>query len=58
MLANLQWLEGLTFRYFSEFGIWVGKILTNGVRFAKLAKLFSRQNFVLYNSIAIYILQV
>ena len=33
--------------YFSEPGIWLGKILANGVRFAKV---FPRQSFVLYGS--------
>ena len=28
--------------------IWLGKILANGVQFAKFAKVFPRQNFVLY----------
>ena len=54
-MVNLQWLEGLPFRYFSEFGIWVGKILTSDVRFAKLAKLLSRQNFALYHSSYIFL---
>ena len=26
--------------YFSESGIWLGKILVNGIRFAKIAKVF------------------
>ena len=34
--------------YFSEPGIWLGKILANDIRFAKFAKVFPRQNFVLY----------
>ena len=34
--------------YFSEPGIWLGKILVNGIRFAKFAKVFPRQNFALY----------
>ena len=34
--------------HFSESGIWLGKILANGVPFAKSAKVFPRQNFVLY----------
>ena len=34
--------------YFSEPGIWVGKILANGIRFTKFANVFPRQNFVLY----------
>ena len=34
--------------YFSEPGIWLGKILANGVRFAKFAKVFLRQDFALY----------
>ena len=33
---------------FSESGIWRGKILVNGVRCAKLAKVFPHQNFALY----------
>ena len=28
--------------------IWLGKILVNGVQFAKFAKVFPRQNFALY----------
>ena len=28
--------------------IWLGKILANGVQFAKFAKVFPRQNFALY----------
>ena len=31
--------------YFSESGIWLGKILANDVQFAKFAKVFPRQNF-------------
>ena len=34
--------------YFSESGIWLGKILANGIPFAKSAKVFPRQNFALY----------
>ena len=34
--------------YFSESGIWLGKILANDVQFAKFAKVFPRQNFALY----------
>ena len=34
--------------YFSEPGIWLGKILANAVRFAKFAKVFPRQYFALY----------
>ena len=35
--------------YFSESGIWLGKILANDVRFAKFAtKVFPCQNFALY----------
>ena len=33
--------------------IWLGKILANGIQFAKFAKVFSRQNFVLYGNSAI-----
>ena len=36
--------------YFSESGIWLGKILANGVRFAKFAKVFHRQKFALYGN--------
>ena len=36
--------------YLSEPGIWLGKILVNDVRFSKFAKVFARQNFVLYGS--------
>ena len=36
--------------FFSEPGIWLGKILVNGVRFVKFVKIFSYQNFVLYGS--------
>ena len=45
MLANLQWLANIN--YFSESGIWLGKILANGVVFAKSAKVFPCQNFAL-----------
>ena len=34
--------------YFSESGIWLGKILANDVQFAKFTKVFPRQNFALY----------
>ena len=34
--------------YFSGPGIWLGKILANGIHFAKFAKVFSHQNFALY----------
>ena len=34
--------------YFSESGIWLGKILANDVQFAKFAKVFPHQNFALY----------
>ena len=34
--------------YFSESGIWLGKILVDGIRFAKFAKVFPHQNFALY----------
>ena len=37
--------------YFSESGIWLGKILVNGICFAKFTKVFLRQNFVLYDII-------
>ena len=33
--------------YFSESGIWLGKILANDVCFAKFAKVFHHQNFAL-----------
>ena len=36
--------------YFSESGIWLGKMLANDVRFAKLAKVFPCQNFALYST--------
>ena len=29
--------------------IWLGKILANGIQFAKFAKVFPRQNFALYS---------
>ena len=32
--------------------IWLGKILANGVQFAKFAKVFPRQNFALYGILA------
>ena len=35
--------------YFSESGIWLGKILANGILFAKSAIIFPHQNFVLYS---------
>ena len=41
--------------YFSESGIWLGKILTNDVQFAKFAKVFPRQNFALYGISISYI---
>ena len=31
--------------YFSESGIWLGKILVNGIRFTKFAKVSPHQNF-------------
>ena len=34
--------------YFSESGIWLGKILVNDITFAKSAKVFHRQDFALY----------
>ena len=34
--------------YFSESGIWLGKILANGICYAKFAKVFPSQNFVLW----------
>ena len=34
--------------YFSESGIWLGKILVNGIRFAKFTKVFPLHNFALY----------
>ena len=33
--------------YFSESGIWLGKVLANGVCFTKFAKIFPCQNFAL-----------
>ena len=36
--------------YFSESGIWLGKILANDARLAKFTKVFTRQNFVLYGT--------
>ena len=33
--------------YYSVPGIWLGKILANGIRFAKFAKVFPHQNFAL-----------
>ena len=36
--------------YFSESGIWLGKILANHVCFAKFAKVFPCQNFALYGT--------
>ena len=36
--------------YFSEPGIWLGKILANGIHFAKFAKVFPNQNFALYSN--------
>ena len=35
----------------SESGIWLGKILANGIRFVKFAKVFPRQNFALYDNL-------
>ena len=35
--------------------IWWGKILANGVRFAKLAKVFPRQNFAQYGNFQKYL---
>ena len=37
--------------YFSESGIWLGKILANDVQFAKFTKVFPRQNFALYGTL-------
>ena len=37
----------------SESGIWLGKILVNGILFAKSAKVFPHQNFPLYNNYVI-----
>ena len=34
--------------YCSKSGIWLGKMLANGVSFAKSAKVFPRQKFPLY----------
>ena len=34
--------------YFSEPGIWLGKILANSIRFSKFAKVFPHQIFALY----------
>ena len=34
-----------TISYYSESGIWLGKILANGVRFAKFAKVFFPPKF-------------
>ena len=42
-LANLQ----LYISHFSESGIWLGKILTNDIPFAKFTKVFLHQNFAL-----------
>ena len=39
-------------KIFNEW-IWLGKILANGVQFAKFAKVFPRQNFALYGSLMI-----
>ena len=39
--------------YFSESGIWLGKILANDVQFAKFAKVFPRQNFALYGILTV-----
>ena len=36
--------------YFSESRIWQDKILVNGVRFIKFAKVFPYQNFALYGT--------
>ena len=33
--------------------IWLGKILVNGVQFAKIVKVFPRQNFALYGSLVL-----
>ena len=35
--------------YFSESGIWLGKILANDIRFANFVKVFPRQSFALYS---------
>ena len=42
-------------RYFSEPGIRLGRILANGIPFAKFTKVFPHQNLVLYG---IYIHQI
>ena len=36
-----------TISYYSESGIWLGKILVNDGRFAKFTKVFPRQSFEL-----------
>ena len=39
--------------YFSEPGIWLGKILANSVHFAKFTKVFPKQKFALYSNFAL-----
>ena len=43
-----------TISYYSESGIWLGKILANDDHFTKFAKVFPCQNFALYG-IAIWL---
>ena len=40
-----------TISYYSESGIWLGKILANEDHFTKFAKVFPHQSFVLYSNI-------
>ena len=42
-----------TINYYSEFGIWLGKILANDDPFAKFAKVFPRQSYALCDVIVI-----
>ena len=41
--------------YFSEPGIWLGKILANYICFTKLAQVFPYQNFALYGKLSMFV---
>ena len=42
--------SSLTISYYTESGIWLGKILVNDNRFTKFAEVFPCQSFALYGS--------
>ena len=47
-LCTFSQIRSHIISYFSESGIWLGKILVDDVQFAKFAKVFPHQNFALY----------